>query len=475
MPTGARPSSPKPSMKTVEDTVEAENGNAFSGPINFEESTEEEKKLVRKIDLFLMPTIWAVYLLSYMDRSNIGNARVAGMGDALGITDNTYYLAVVIFQIGYVLAEVPCNMILSRSRPSRFIPIIMVIWGVICAATGAVKSWEQLVGIRLVLGISEAGFSPAVMFIISSWYRKSEQSKRFVVFHSAGIASGAFGSILAGAITAGMDGALGMEGWRWLFIIEGVATVAFAFVVPFVLLDYPLTSKRLTQDERLLAYSRLQADGITSRNDDNEQLGHWKALCVAVTNWRIVPLTLGSMTIIGSMSLAYFYPTFTELLGYSRRDAQYMTAPIYGVALVIAIALCIVADKLPDYRAIFSSVVLFVFGTLFCALAAGIFTPVAKYMFLCFINTAVWAGNSLSLSYTSTVLGVVEPEVRAISLAVVNGFANLAQVYGTYIFTVSKPPQYVFGFAIYSAIFAVGGIIYLGSFFALRRWPYQAR
>jgi MFS family permease len=79
------------------------------------------------------------------------------------------------------------------------------------------------------------------MFIISSWYKKHEQSKRFVVFHSAGIMSGAFGSILAGAITDGLDGSLGIAGWRWLFIIEGVITVAAAFSVPFILLDYPLT------------------------------------------------------------------------------------------------------------------------------------------------------------------------------------------------------------------------------------------
>lgn len=161
------------------------------------------------------------------------------------------------------------------------------------------------------------------MFIISSWYRKHEQSKRFVVFHSAGIMSGAFGSILAGAITRGLDGALGIAGWRWLFIIEGVVTVAFAFVVPFVLLDYPLTSKRLTPEERQLAYARLRADGITSRNDAPEhRLGHMAAIKTAVTNWRLLPLTAGYMVVIGSMSLAYFYPSFAEQLGYDKTDAQ---------------------------------------------------------------------------------------------------------------------------------------------------------
>ncbi|KAI7341123.1 MFS general substrate transporter [Hortaea werneckii] len=432
-----------------------------------------EKKLVRKIDLFLLPCIWIVYLLSYMDRSNLGNARVAGMGDDLGITDDSYYLAVVLFQVGYVIAEIPCNMILSRSRPSIFIPIIMVFWGAICILIGIVKTWEQLVGLRFVLGIAEAGFSPAVMFIVSSWYRKHEQSKRFMVFHSAGVASGAFGSIIAGAITSGMEGTRDIEGWRWLFIIEGAITIACAFAVPFVLLDYPLTSKKLSPNERQMAYDRLIADGITSRNDNSKPLSHLRALKKAVTDWRLLPLVLGYMTIIGSMSLAYFYPTFTAELGYSRKDAQYMTAPIYGVALVVAIVLCILADIVPELRAIFTSSVLIVFGTVFAALSTSIFKPTARYVFLCFINTAVWAANPLSLSYTSTVLGPVHPEVRAICLAIVNGFANLAQLYGTYIFTASEPPEYRMGFAVYSAIFAIGSLIYLASFFIFRKWPFK--
>ncbi|KAJ0132216.1 hypothetical protein HZ326_24704 [Fusarium oxysporum f. sp. albedinis] len=477
----------KETASMVEDAIDTQNSEGFT----FEEETEAEKKVLRKVDMHLLPSIWIVYLLSYMDRSNVGNARVAGMGEALELTDDRYYLIVVLFQIGYVLAEVPSNMILARSRPSLFIPALMIFWGTSCAVIACVQTWQQLIGLRFLLGVAEAGFSPAVMFIISSWYRKHEQSKRFVVFHSAGIVSGAFGSILAGAITRGLDGSLGIAGWRWLFIIEGIITVAVGFVVKFTLLDYPLTSKRLKPEERQLAYARLRADGITSRNDSAEhQISHLAAIKAAVSNWRLIPLTLGYMVVIGSMSLAYFYPTFAAQLGYTKTDAQYvikssnyqvkltgtryMTAPFYGVALVIAVTLCIVADKIPQYRALFTFSVLLIFGCLFSALAAAVHHPKARYAFLCFINTAVWSANPLSLSYTSTVLGPVQPEVRAICLAIINGFANLAQLYGTYIFTASMPPHYVMGFSVYSAIFAVGATIYLAAFFIFKKWPYTA-
>jgi MFS family permease len=161
--------------------------------VRWSKKSPEEKKLVRKIDLFLMPTIWVLYLLSYMDRTNIGNAKTAGMAKDLALTDSQYSLAVTTFQIGYVVAGPPSNMILTRTRPSIYIPILMILWGTVVACLATVKTPAQLLGVRFLLGIMEAGFSPAVLFIISSWYRKHEQSKRFMIFLSAGILSGAFG------------------------------------------------------------------------------------------------------------------------------------------------------------------------------------------------------------------------------------------------------------------------------------------
>lgn len=152
---------------------------------------------------------------------------------------------------------------------------------------------------------------------------------------------------------------------------------------------------------------------------------------------------------------------------------RYMTAPFYGVALVIAITMCIIADKLPSYRAMFTSAVLLFFGCLFSALSAGVTSPAPRYVFLCFINAASWSANALSLSYTSTILGPVEPEVRAICVAIINGMGNLAQLYGTYIFTSSKAPTYVMGFTVYSALFAIGAAIYLCSYFLFRKYPYK--
>jgi len=159
-----------------------------------------------------------------MDRTNIGNAKIAGMQKDLKLTSNQYSVALVVFFVSYVVFEVPCNLILSKSRPSIFLPIIMTLWGTVTCCMAAIKTYHQLVALRFIVGILEAGFAPGILLILSSWYKKNEQSKRFALYISAAVLSGAFGGLIAGVITKHLNGVHGIAGWRWLFIVEGVAT-----------------------------------------------------------------------------------------------------------------------------------------------------------------------------------------------------------------------------------------------------------
>lgn len=261
-----------------------------------------------------------------------------------------------------------------------------------------------------------------------------------------------------------------------LFIVEGVATVAAAIIAPFFLFDYPATTKRLTPQQRKLAVARLQVDGITSSGEHGEisEVSHWNAFVQTISNWRLWLLCAGYMTIIGCYSLSYFNPTLVKGLGYKGADAQYMTVPLYVVAFAIAVPTCILADRMPSQRPLMVTAVL-IFGGLFCALSAGIYTYIPRYVFLCFINSAIWTANPLALSYASTSMGPLHPETRAISLAVMNGMGNLAQIYGSYLFPDKDAPKYLVGFGTYAGLLVFGAGIYMSAWWLFGRSPFRGR
>ncbi|RKL32814.1 hypothetical protein BFJ72_g10314 [Fusarium proliferatum] len=439
-----------------------------------EERALVERRLVRKIDMRLMPMLWLLMVFSYLDRSNLGAANVAGMNKTLNLSDQDYYHAIVTFQVAYVISGTPSNMIIVRLRPSLYIPAIMFLWGTCATFLGAVQSREQLWAVRFLLGVTEAGFAPGVMFMFSCWYKREEQAKRFIIFLSASILSGAFGGVLAGAISGHLDGARGIEGWRWLFITEGVLTVAMALFAPFSLLDYPATSKGLTAEERLVAVERLTTEDITAATGSHENsLSHGRAFVSAVTNWRLYFLALPYMQLVGSSALAYFYPYLIQGLGYTSVKAQYMTTPLYIVALTIAIPTSVAADMFPLQRGFFVFTIMLL-GAIFCALATGIRAYVPRYVFLCFINSAIWTGSPIALSYAASNLGPVDSETRAISLGIINGLSQLAQIYGSALFPRSEAPEYLTGFTTYTLLFATGSVIALSGSFLLRKYPYKA-
>lgn len=190
-------------------------------------------------------------------------------------------------------------MILARTKPSIFLPTIMFLWGAATIGMGWVPNYEALVGLRVVIGVLEAGFAPGVLLTLSSWYKPNEQSKRFGVYISAAILSGAFGGLIAGAIDSNLDGVHGIEGWRWLFIVEGAACAGWSVVSAFLLLDFPANSARLTERERELAIKRLQY-ATQSRVAEEERLSHGQAIKQSFTNWRTWVFVVGYMAIVGS-------------------------------------------------------------------------------------------------------------------------------------------------------------------------------
>lgn len=185
-----------------------------------------ERKLRRKIDGLIMPLVILVYLMNYIDRNNYAAARLQGLEKDLNLVGGDYQTALSILFVGYVLMQVPSNLLLNYAgRPSLYLGFFVVAWGLVSALTSQVKNYGDIVACRFILGLVEAPFFAGVLFYLSKWYTKGELSLRMAIFYSGSLISGAFGNLIAAGILSGLSGARGLAAWQWLYIIEGSITV----------------------------------------------------------------------------------------------------------------------------------------------------------------------------------------------------------------------------------------------------------
>lgn len=172
---------------------------------------------------------------------------------------NQFNIALFVFFIPYILLEVPSNMLLKRCRPSIYISSLVLVWGVITICHGVTASFGGLVACRVLMGVFEAGFLPGCIYILSMFYQRHTLQTRFTIYFSSSIVAGAFSGLLAYAISK-MDGVAGYSSWRWIFIIEGAATVLIALAAFWLVPDWPETAKFLKPHERELLIHQLTAD-----------------------------------------------------------------------------------------------------------------------------------------------------------------------------------------------------------------------
>lgn len=181
-----------------------------------------EKKLLRKVDVRLMPTLIIMYLLNFLDRSNLAQARQGTLEEDLKMSGTDFNLATSIFFVGYLLMQLPSNLLLTRMRPSLYLSASCCLWGVVSTCNAAADSFTHLVVIRFFLGFVEAPFFPGAVFLMSSWYTRAELTRRVAWLYAGNALANMFGGLLGAAILGSLEGAQDISGWRWLFIIVSV-------------------------------------------------------------------------------------------------------------------------------------------------------------------------------------------------------------------------------------------------------------
>ncbi|KIX10367.1 uncharacterized protein Z518_01449 [Rhinocladiella mackenziei CBS 650.93] len=308
-------------------------------------SNAEERALVKKLDWRVFPMLCIVFGLSLLDRTNISAAYIAGMAEDLELAVGARYsITLLVFFIGYAIFEIPSNMVIRRLGAQIWLSFLIISWGLCVLGMGFVHSWTALTVCRSLLGIFEAGLFPGAVFIIGSWYRQFETAQRVSLFYMASLLSSGFGPIFAyvlSLIRVG-DGTY-RQGWRWIFIIEGIVTVVAGMVSPWFLVEFPEKAKWLTPRQRHIAQARLQADKAA------KEYVHptFKESMKMLWDWKLIIYSVQYFVAASSVySLAYFKPIILRQgMGFSYALSQILASPPYVFAIIMSISMAWVSDK----------------------------------------------------------------------------------------------------------------------------------
>ncbi|GJE95210.1 MFS general substrate transporter [Phanerochaete sordida] len=409
-------------------------------------SADEVKRAWRKVDFHILPIAVILYLSSYIDRANIGNAKVLGLATSLKLTPNQYNLALSIFFVGYVVFETPSNIIIKRTSPRWYIPIMTVLWGMICCLTSLVKSSAGLSAARFFLGLAEAGFLPGIVFWMGSWYPRPMQGRRYAILYSSVSLTGAFGGLLATAIHA-LDGVHGIAGWQWIFIVEGVITIGLGLLAMLFLTASPETSSWLSDRERLIIQLTNEADRALKAQEGFSGA----QIKSAFTDWRTWLWGLMYFTTyIPVYSVVLSLPTVVTGLGYSGTGATVMAVWPYFVGFAVVLIAGWTTDRWGLRFAHYAVPIGVVCVALVVLMAVrddhvryGMFFLV-MFMFVPISTMWAWLASNVAGS-----------NKRAAATGVIFSLGNIGGTISGQIYRAEWAPRYVQGHAINLACYAV--------------------
>ncbi|KYQ80609.1 MFS transporter [Acinetobacter lactucae] len=380
-----------------------------------EVDTTVRKSAYRKIAFRLMPFLMLCYFCAYLDRVNVGFAKLQMMSD-LQFSEAVYGLGAGIFFIGYFLCEVPSNIVLHRVGARRWIARIMITWGVLSGCFAFVQTEWQFYTLRFLLGVAEAGLAPGLLLYLTYWFPSYRRARMTVLWFIAIPISGMIGGPLSGLIMDRMSGVHGWFGWQWMFVIEAIPTVLVGLLVLAVLKDSIQDANWLTQDEKNLVKQELAQD-----NQHKEGHASVKDFIADKRLWLLAGIYF--CVVMGQYAITFWLPTLIRNSGISDNwHIGLLTSLPYMCAIVVMILAGRSGDHFQERRwhliiPMCAGAIALTFATLFAS------NLTLSLICLCIAASGVLTASSLFWMLPTNFLGGVS---AAAGIAAVNSFANLA-------------------------------------------------
>ncbi|KAL6401045.1 putative major facilitator superfamily transporter [Ilyonectria robusta] len=389
----------------------------------------------------IMPTVVLIYLFCFIDKANIGNARIAGLEADLNMTGLDYNATLSIFYISYILFEIPSNIVCKLIGPGWFLPILTVCFGACSIATAWVDTVPQAMGVRFLLGLFESGMNPGMAYYLSRWYRRSELTFRISLYIVSAPLSGAFGGLLASAILR-LDHFGTLKTWRMIFAIEGIITIGLGLIAFITLTDRPATAHWLSNDEKELAEARIRSE----RMEQSKVLDRIdkKKLIRGITS----PVVLSNAIIflftnITAQGLAFFTPTIVRTIygDKSTIQQQLYTVPPYVMGSFLTIIFALLSWRV-DQRQIFSTLCtpLVIIGYIMFLASDN---ATVRYAAIFLVASSIFSLGTLTTSQASA--NVVSDTARSSAFAINAMFGNIGGLISTWSFLSWDGPDYPIG------------------------------
>jgi ACS family tartrate transporter-like MFS transporter len=381
-----------------------------------------EKQLYRKLAWRLLPPLYIIYILAYLDRMCVGFAQLQ-MKDALKFSDTVYGFGAGIFFVGYMLFEIPSNLILERVGAKLWLTRIMITWGLICCAMVFIETPQGFYILRFLLGLAEAGSFPGMILYFSYWFPAPVRAKYGALLITATAASGVLGAPLAGLLL-GIDGALGLQGWQWLFLAEGAPSVLFGFVLYFWLTDRPAKARWLNAEEKSWLESTLAAERETASPqhaaDLKQALRHPKVWLLALIYFAVV---------INYYSISLWLPQLIKSwTGLDNVRTALLTGLPYLAAVIAMVLVGAHSDKTRERR--WHIVACAWIAAAAFALSPYLVSPLWAIGAITVAAAGVW--STLAPFWTLPHTLLKEGPAKASGLALINSVGNLGGFAGPY-------------------------------------------
>jgi len=379
-------------------------------------------KTIRKIQIRILPFLFILYVISYLDRINIGFAALT-MNKELAITSQQFGLLVGIFFFGYFLFEIPSNLMLHKVGARVWIARILISWGIVAMLSGFSRNVSQLYVARFLLGLAEAGYFPGIVLYLTYWFRQREQAQAIALFLTGLPVTSIMGAPVSGLILDHVHW-LGVSSWRWLLVLEGIPAVACGVLTYFLLPGRPAEAKFLTQDEKRW---------ITEELDQEErQKGgtHKISALKALSNGRVWHLaSIGFTLNIGMYSLSFWMPQFVKSLSslYSNTTIGFLVMIPYLVGLLAMILLSRNSDRTME-RKYHAAIPALIAGIALVSLG-GAHSAFSSIFFLCFASLGIYSVYGPFWSLPSEFLTGF---AAASGIALISSVANLGGFAGPY-------------------------------------------